>query len=256
MAKGIRIAVLMFVLATVAVGAWQTRSRTQSWQRTLDVVVYPINGDRREVSANYIATLSDDSFASIKTFMRREAEPYGLGLVSPVDVALGPQVATLPPAPPRGGSAIDVIVWSLKLRFWAWRNDDYPGAEPDVRIFAMFFDPATTPTVEHSVGLQEGLIGIANVFAAAHMGEENNVIVAHELLHTLGATDKYDRSTAQPLFPEGYPEPERVPLYPQQFAEIMAGRIPLSETESDTPRNLDLAVIGTRTAAEIHWVTR
>lgn len=254
MAKSIRIAILLFVLATIAVGTWQTRSRTQSWQRTLDVVVFPINGDRREVTSDYIATLSGESFGSIKTFMRREAEPYSLGLVSPVEVALGPQVATPPPSPPRGGSAIEVMFWSLKLRFWAWRNDDYPGAKPDVRIFAVFFDPATTPQVAHSVGLKEGLIGIANVFAAAHMGEENSVIVAHELLHTLGATDKYDRSSGQPLFPQGYVEPDRIPLYPQQFAEIMAGRIPLSESESDTPRTLDLAVIGSRTAAEIRWL--
>lgn len=253
MAKAIRIAVLLFVLATVAVGTWQTRSRTQSWQRTLDVVVYPINGDRREATADYIATLSGASFESIRTFIRREAEPYGLGLVSPVDVALGPQVMSLPPTLPRGGSAIDVIFWSLKLRFWAWRNGDYSGAKPDVRIFAVYHDPAITSRIEHSVGLKEGLIGIANVFAAAHMGEENNVIVAHELLHTLGATDKYDRFSNQPLFPHGYVEPDRIPLYPQEFAEIMAGRIPLSETESDTPRTLELAVIGPVTAREIYW---
>ena len=72
MAKAIRIAVLLFVLATVAVGAWQTRSRTQSWQRTLDVVVYPVNGDRRETTAEYIGSLSSESFASIRDFMRRE----------------------------------------------------------------------------------------------------------------------------------------------------------------------------------------
>lgn len=254
MARAIRIALLLFVLATVAVGAWQTRSRTQAWQRTLDVVVYPVNGDRREATADYIASLSGESFESIRAFIRREAEPYGLGLVTPVDVALGPEVSTLPPSPPRGGSAIEVIFWSLKLRFWAWRNDDYPGPEPDVRIFAVYHDPAVTSRVEHSVGLKEGLIGIANLFAAPHMGEENNVIVVHELLHTLGATDKYDLSSGQPLFPQGYVEPDRVPLHPQDFAEIMAGRIPLSETESDTPRTLEFAVIGPVTAAEIRWL--
>lgn len=253
MARAIRIALLLFVLATVAVGTWQTRSRTQSWQRTLDVVVYPVNGDRREATADYIASLSRESFESIGTFVRREAEPFSLGLVTPVDVALGPEVSALPPSAPRGGSAIEVILWSLKLRFWVWRNDDYPGARPDVRIFAVYHDPAITARVEHSVGLKEGLIGIANLFAAPHMGEENNVIVVHELLHTLGATDKYDLSSGQPLFPQGYVEPDRVPLHPQQFAEIMAGRIPLSETESDTPRTLELAVIGPVTAREIYW---
>ena len=146
-----------------------------------------------------------------------------------------------------------IVVWSLELRFWAWRNDDYPGTRPDIRIFAVFHDPATTGQVEHSIGLKEGLIGVANVFAANHMTEENNVIVAHELLHTLGAADKYDPSTSQPLFPAGFADPEQSPLYPQKFAEIMAGRVPLTETESDTPRNLELAIIGPKTAAEINW---
>ncbi|HEV8260037.1 MAG TPA: hypothetical protein VGQ19_04675 [Burkholderiales bacterium] len=253
MAKAIRIGILLFVLATVAVGAWQTRSRTQSWQRTLDVVVYPVNGDRRETTAAYIVSLSNESFASIRGFMRREAERYKMDLVTPVDVSLGPHVSTLPPAPPVGGSTAGIILWSLKLRFWAWRNDEYPGSRPDIRIFAVFYDPATTRQVEHSIGLKEGLIGVANVFAVNHMTEENNVIVVHELLHTLGATDKYDRSTTQPLFPVGFADPEQSPLYPQKFAEIMAGRVPLSETESDTPRNLELAIIGPMTAAEISW---
>ncbi len=253
MAKAIRIAVLLFVLATVAVGAWQTRSRTQSWQRTLDIVVYPVNGDRRETTAEYIGSLSNESFVSVRDFMRREAERYKVDLVTPVDVFLGPQVFRLPPASPRSGSMAGIVVWSLKLRFWAWRNDDYPGSRPDIRIFAVFYDPATTGRVEHSVGLKEGLIGVANVFAAGHMTEENNVIVAHELLHTLGATDKYDPSSTQPLFPAGFADPEQSPLYPQKFAEIMAGRVPLTETESDTPRNLELAIIGPKTAAEINW---
>ena len=253
MAKGIRIAFLVFVLATVAVGAWQTQSRTQSWQRTLDVIVYPVNGDRREITSAYIESLSNESFDSIRGFMRREAERYKADLVTPVDVFLGPQVSTLPPAPPKGGATAGIIVWSLKLRYWAWRNDDYPGSRPDIRIFAVFYDPATTQQVEHSVGLKEGLIGVANVFAVNHMSEENNVIVAHELLHTLGATDKYDPTTTQPLFPVGFADPEQLPLYPQKFAEIMAGRVPLSDTESDTPRNLELAIIGPKTAAEINW---
>ena len=41
------------------------------------------------------------------------------------------------------------------------------------------------------------------------MTEENNVIVAHEILHTFGATDKYDPATTQPRYPDGYAEPGR-----------------------------------------------
>jgi hypothetical protein len=253
MAKTIRVGILLFILATVAVGAWQKRSVIQSWKRTLDVVVYPINGDARATTAAYIATLSGDSFASIGAFMSREAQRHGLALARPVSVKLGPRVQGVPPPAPVGGQTLQVILWSLQLRFWAWRNDDYAGPSPDARIFAVFFDPGFTPRVPHSVGLKEGHIGIANVFAADHMTEENNVIVTHEVLHTFGATDKYDPSTAQPLFPEGYADPARSPLHPQDFAEIMGGRIPISERESDTPRHLDLALIGDKTAAEIHW---
>ena len=50
------------------------------------------------------------------------------------------------------------------------------------------------------------------------------MVIAHEFLHTVGATDKYDPATEQPQFPDGYGEPQRVPLVPTGEAEIMAGR--------------------------------
>jgi hypothetical protein len=253
MARSIRVALLLFVLATVAVGAWQKRALVQSWQRTLDVVVYPINGDGREVTAAYVASLSSQSFASIGEFMRSEARRHGLALADPLSVKLGPQVASAPPPAPVRGNTPEIMLWSLRLRFWAWRNDGYAGPKPDVRVFAVYFDPSAGRRLEHSIGLKEGQIGIANLFAATHMAEENNVIVVHEILHTFGATDKYDPATTQPLYPDGYADPGQSPLYPQQFAEIMGGRIPLSSTQSETPRSLDRAIVGDRTAAEIHW---
>ena len=253
MAKSIRVALLLFVLASVAVGAWRQRDLIQTWERTVDVVVYPINGDGRDATAAYVGALSSQSFASIAEFMRNEAQRHGLVLANPVSVKLGPLVASVPPPAPVGGKTLEIMLWSLRLRFWAWRNDGYAGPRPDVRMFAVYFDPAARHRVEHSIGLKEGQIGIANVFAAAHMSEENNVVVAHEILHTFGATDKYHPATTQPLYPDGYADPGQNPLYPQPFAEIMGGRIPLSETQSETPSTLDLAIVGDRTATEIHW---
>ncbi len=37
----------------------------------------------------------------------------------------------------------------------------------------------------------------------------NQVVVAHELLHTLGATDKYARASGQPLEPDGLGDPQQ-----------------------------------------------
>ncbi|MGH8187189.1 MAG: hypothetical protein ACREUC_11545, partial [Steroidobacteraceae bacterium] len=81
----------------------------------------------------------------------------------------------------------------------------------------------------------------------------NDVVLAHELLHTLGATDKYDLANDQPAHPDGYAEPGREPLYPQSVAELMGGRIPLSSDESVTPESLRQVIVGDKTAREIGW---
>ena len=83
------------------------------------------------------------------------------------------------------------------------------------------------------------MIGLVNAFAMDEMAGSNNVVITHELLHTLGATDKYDLATNMPRFPDGYAEPQRNPRLPQEVAEIMAGRIPKSATQADIPESLD-----------------
>ena len=57
----------------------------------------------------------------------------------------------------------------------------------------------------------------------------------------------------QPRFPDGYGDPKQDPRYPQELAEIMAGRIAISRNESTIPASLDEVVIGEQTAQEIHW---
>ena len=145
------------------------------------------------------------------------------------------------------------MLWSLKLRYWAWKNDNYPYAE-DIQIFVRYFDPKTSPTVAHSLGLQKGLIGVVNAFARKDMKQENNVIIAHEILHTVGAVDKYDPRNNMPIYPIGYANPDKEPLYPQNKAEIMAGRIPVNENEIKQPRELKQVVLGAATALEINWL--
>jgi len=254
MAKKLRVGVLLFILLTVAVGTWQARVRTTSWNRALDVVVFPVNADGTPETAAYIRSLGNEAFDPIKTFMRDEAREYGIDLLNPVDVYIGPEVEAIPPAPPVGGSVPAVIMWSLHMRFWAWRHGEHPILRPDVRIYALMYHPSTTQRLDHSVGLQKGLIGVAKLFAVPHMTAENNIIITHELLHTLGATDKYDRSTNQPLYPAGYAEPDLSPLHPQEFAEIMAGRIPLADNDWVAPQTLDSVLVGPETAREIGWL--
>jgi hypothetical protein len=191
----------------------------------------------------------------LEPFFAEEARQYNITIEPPVRVALAPPMHELPPSPPRSGNALQVIAWSLHMRWWAWWKPPKTFGAPQVRIFMLFHDPARSPTLQHSVGLQKGLLGIANLFASRDMEGSNQVVIAHELLHTVGATDKYDANTL-PLFPIGYAEPDREPRFPQRYAELMAGRVPDSPTAAHTPESLSDVVIGPATAAEIGWTKR
>ncbi|GAB4301026.1 MAG: hypothetical protein Kow0096_21540 [Thiohalomonadaceae bacterium] len=253
MFRKIRIAILLFILFMVATTTWLTQWRSTDWSRSQWMVIYPINGDGRATTAAYIDTLGEDSYGAVVEFLAREAGHYGLPVARPIEVRLAPQVHNLPPAPPPSRQPLEVALWSLQLRWWAWRNDSYDGPG-NQQMFVVYHDPAHTERVEHSLGLQKGLIGVVHAYASTQQSEQNNVIIAHELLHLFGATDKYDYASNQPLYPVGYAEPDRTPLHPQQFAEIMGGRIPLSEYEAEIPRHLRGVVVGEQTAREIRWI--
>jgi hypothetical protein len=252
--RKLRIAVLLLILAMVALDAWLTRTRTTSWESTLRATIYPIVADGQPATRDYVAGLRREAFADIEGFMQREARRYGVALPDPLQVRLGPVLDQLPPLPPAERSLLGTISWSLQLRWWANRREaGQPRPRSQVRLFVLYYDPATTPAVAHSLGLKEGLIGVVHAFAAARQAPTNNIVIAHELLHTLGATDKYDLASGLPRFPEGYAEPGRVPRLPQDAAEIMAGRIPLSQRQAQIPDGLDGVVAGAQTAGEIGW---
>jgi hypothetical protein len=146
--------------------------------------------------------------------------------------------------------------WSLKLRWFAWRQATVSRAPPRVRLFVLYHDPTTLKSVPDSHGMQKGLIGVVHAFALRPMAGSNSIVITHELLHTLGATDKYDPSTGAPLFPIGFADPDRKPLYPQDEAEIMAGRRALSAQDAEMPAALSAGVVGPATALEIRWTHR
>lgn len=253
MARALRIALLLFALATVAQWAWIERQRVTDWEHPLRVVAYPIDADATGASRAYLAELNAADFSEIEEYFADQARRYGLKLARPVEMYLGPRVAKQPPELPKASSVLGALSWSLRMRFWAWRNDDYPGPKPHVRLFVVYHDPASSPRLAHSTGLSKGMIGVVRVFAAKSQQRVNNVVIAHELMHTFGATDKYDPSTNMPLFPVGYADPSANPRFPQRHAEIMAGRRPRSLFEAEIPSSLEETLIGARTASEIHW---
>jgi hypothetical protein len=252
--KNVRILVLLLVLLGVALHAWFDRRATQSWKEPLWVGIYPLNADGTAEAQHYLATLKPQDFAAIEEFVAREAHRYGVPLEQPVHIELYPQGEELPPTLERDTSALGIAWWSLKLRWYAAHEADVPGrAPPRVRLFVLFHDPSTLERVPDSHGLQKGLVGVVHVFAQAAMAGSNNIVIAHEFMHTLGATDKYDLSSGEPLYPLGFAAPDQKPLYPQGRAEVMAGRRALAPHESDMPAGLRDVVVGPATALEIRW---
>jgi hypothetical protein len=249
----VRILLLLLVLLAVALSSWQSRYRSRSWRVPLYVAIYPIAADESPATLRYVAALDAARFKPIDEFFVREAERYRLGEREPVKTRLRPELRERPPQPPTAGGILATAWWSLKLRYWTWRVSGHVNEPEDIRMFVLYHDPELTPQVPHSLGLTQGLIGVVYAFAAPGMSGANDVVIAHELLHTVGASDKYVPGNDAPRFPDGYGDPRQVPLYPQRTAEIMAGRRMLSAGQWQQADSLEEVVLGPATALEIGW---
>ncbi|MBB3194855.1 hypothetical protein [Roseateles terrae] len=256
MFKVIRIFVLLVILAVVGSTALMQRWQSQSWRRPQVITLYPINLQGDAATDAYIDQLSDAAFADIEPYFQAEARRYGLPLDTPVRVVLGRRMRELPPPVPREAGVMSAVTWSLKMRWWAWRKTPPSSPVPDVRLYLVYHPGDFNGPLPHSTGLEKGRMGLVHLFASRAQQGPNQVVIAHEALHTFGASDKYDPSTLMPAFPEGYASPDQQPTLPQAQAELMAGRIPVKPTEARIPASLGQTVIGRRTAEEINWVRK
>lgn len=246
----------MAVLAAVAVYSKDQRLVTQGWYKPLEVIIFPINADSSTIVDEYIDTLTTKNFNDIDTFIKHESKKFEDVVSStPTITTLGKSIAILPPKPPApDANPLKIAFWSLQLRWWAMQNTpDTHSNKHRIRIFVLYHEEQHNHKLEHSLGIQKGLLGIVHAFASNNQAKQNNIVIAHELLHTVGASDKYD-SLGNPIAIDGLGEPDRSPLYPQKRAEIMAGSVALSETESEMAHSLKNCVIGIKTANEIGWI--
>ena len=253
--KNLRILILVVVLGGVLLYTQDQRLVTQGWYKPLEVVIFPINADSSSIVEKYIHKLSSKNFIGIDKFIKRESEKFDVVSSTPTITKLGAEVSVLPPKPPvASANPLSIALWSIKLRWWAMQNTpDDASNKHRVRIFVLYHDEETNEKLEHSLGIQKGLLGIVHAFASDAQAKQNNIVIAHELLHTVGAIDKYD-ANGNPIPPHGLGEPDRKPLYPQKRAEIMAGTIASSASESKMASSLKSCVVGDKTAKEIGWL--
>lgn len=251
----LRIAVLLTVLIVVAGNHWLGKARLADWDRPLWITVYPIIADDNGNTRQFVTRIGPQRFGDIGAFLARQSERYGRHLADPLHVQLAAVSEQLPPAPPAGANRAAIAWWSLRMRWWAWLQDFGDGLpEGDIQIFILYRSGQDMPVLDRSLGIREGRYAVVNAFAESRQETRNRVVLAHELLHVLGATDKYDPYSGQPLVPQGLADPGQQPLYPQSKAEIMGGRIALSGSDARMPSSLRQCVIGFDTAREIGWL--
>lgn len=248
--KKIRVLCLLIILLIVAVNAY--RDKNQDWSKPIFVLLHPINADGRPSTQAYIQSLSESSLSEAQHYLQNSAQSYR-GQPTYIYFKLGREIKALPPKVPDQAGLLDVILWSLKFRYYAWQQHERVDGAPSVTLFLNYYDPQQIKELKHSTALENGRIGSVNLFASKKQSEQNKIVLAHELLHAFGATDKYDRASGQPIFPIGYADPNQQPLFPQAKAELMAGHIPTSQTQSKMPDSLAQTVINELTANEVGW---
>ena len=249
----VRVCLLLTVLVIVGFTSTHQLIYTRNWNQTLQVSVFPINGDGHLSTDAYIQSLGNNTFSAINRWGEREASRYDLNLRAPFRVTLGEQISNVPPTFPDNANAFDVLIWGLRFRYWAWKNTPEDNAKlTRVRMFVVYQTGDDKP-LQHSLGMQKGLMGLVYAFSLPQQSAQNNVVIAHEMLHTVGATDKYG-VYGNPLYPQGFANILRQPVYPQRYAEIMAGRIPTSSYDSYMAESLRSVIVNEHTAREINWL--
>ena len=129
-----------------------------------------------------------------------------------------------------------------------WKDDL---VSADIQMFVLYHSLNGNDEVGISVGMRKGRYGLVKAYARELLNSSNLIVFTHEMLHVLGASDKYVLSTGEPIFPQGYAEPTKRPLFPQKRAEIMGVRIPINSYSSVMSGSLDQCKIGRQTAEEI-----
>ncbi len=182
----------------------------RSWLRPLEVSIYAVNGDGTDAGAAYIAQLSDESFQEIAAFFDQQAARHRLKKLPPARIKLAGEIRQAPPAPPSGERGVlSSLLWSLKMRYYAFHATPFWENVGRIRLFVVYHEGEDGKPLQHSLGLRKGLVGVVHVFSKPEQSAQNNIVITHELLHTLGRTARLFPRISTPV-PWGRKRPMRL----------------------------------------------
>jgi hypothetical protein len=252
----LRVAFLLFALAVAAAWAYarlSARAERKGWERTVEVVVYVL-GTAEPRSMDELR----QSLSRLSSRLAEDRAAYGPGPPPFRFDAVGPITPDrYPPGDSPGASFLDrfayeVSLWQAERAVRAVAPEPDPHAY-DVRVYLVLV-PATDRSFAEGVAEAGGEVAVVH----AALGEDALLAataVAHEALHTVGATDKYDPA-GHAIAPAGLYEPNRDPPFPQARAEIMVGELPLAPGKGRLPESAAELGVGPETAREIGWIPK
>jgi hypothetical protein len=252
--------VLGAILVLVLVYAARDITRRQArrvWDRPLEVGVVLVQAVAAPIEPA-TAALLQKRVSALKSALASEYTRYHPGSASLFHFQSFGPVSTAETLP-----SIEGEEWyaPVKQAYQLWRYTsalDRAGQVPsrglDSRIYVLMegIKDEREKFVE-GFSQQGGHFGIARVQLDESTVDLALFVVAHELFHTLGATDKYG-AAGNALIPEGLGDPNQVPLYPQLKTEVMARNRVLGRGKEAVPESLDELSVGPLTAREIGWI--
>jgi hypothetical protein len=254
----VRVSVLSLVLVAVLIYAARDRARRSArreWQRPLNVALILLQ--EPEVRPAALARLQQ-RVEALEAVLEAEFARYG-GDFRPIYFR---QFGPVPEASPVPVAASQPSLWqtlrlSLELGAFARANDRAAGLDRDDydgKIYLRLSAPLSQRrSLVEGLGEDGGRIAVTNLELREDSADFGLFVVAHELFHLLGATDRYD-AEGKALLPDGLGEPGLLPRYPQRRAEVMArGRV-ISPGVEEPPAQLEELSVGSLTAAEIGWL--
>jgi hypothetical protein len=252
-----RVAVLLTILAGVVVYAaldYVQRHARRQWQRPLHIAMVLLESGPLDPVALHTF---QGRVQQLEAVLEAEYERYGGAFRPVLFQQFGPvPERAVPPLADPDPSFWEPLLFSLRLWQYARQSDREAGllgGHADGKIYVRLSPPRSLRRARvEGLGQDGGRIAVASIELSEHSVDFGLFVIAHELFHLLGASDRY-AADGKAVIPEGLGEPELEPRYPQRSVEVMArGRV-LSPGDEVPPSHLDELRVGPMTATEIGW---
>ncbi|MSP74034.1 MAG: hypothetical protein EXR76_18030 [Myxococcales bacterium] len=260
--RRLRVLLLVGLLAGVLIYAQDLVGRREArrdWSRSLHVAVIFLEEHSQAAVPQDVmdrlfarALRASDLLAAEKLrYIQSEHRPFWFHPLGPVGVEVAP------PLPPPEGNLWEMFRYRFAVRRYlaaVHTDGDLRPERYDVRLYVTVRPSTRSDQKRFVEGMAEqgGEIGFVSAVIDESMIDRAWITIAHEALHAVGALDKYDAG-GHHQDEGGLVEPERSPQYPQRYAEIMVGEIPLDEGVGRVPDLLRQVRVGEVTAREIGW---